>query len=73
VSVGWDWTYSVQQAAANNTVYKNMISNIFLGVLSDGGCVYHLGDSSHNSSLVTGTKIINNVCTGVDSFGYGGT
>ncbi len=72
ISVGWDWTYSVIQASANNTVFKNNISNIFLGELSDGGCVYHLGDSSHDSSLATGTKIINNLCTNVASYGYGG-
>lgn len=43
----------------------NHISEIGLGLLSDMGCVYHLGQDF-------GTKISNNVCHNVSSFDYGG-
>ncbi len=43
----------------------NRISEIGLGLLSDMGCVYHLGQDY-------GTKISDNVCSQVQSFDYGG-
>ena len=43
----------------------NHIHDIFQKELSDGGCVYNLGRSP-------GTRIVNNLCHDVDSYGYGG-
>lgn len=64
VSVGWDWTYEAT-SNRNNVVSYNDIYDIMQGQLSDGGCVYHLGRSP-------GTLIDHNVCSGVNSAGYGG-
>ena len=43
----------------------NHISEIGLGLLSDMGCVYHLGEDF-------GTRISNNICHDVMSYDYGG-
>jgi hypothetical protein len=64
VSTGWTWGYAAD-SDAGQTVGWNHIHDIFQRELSDGGCVYNLGRSP-------GTRIINNVCHDVDSYGYGG-
>jgi hypothetical protein len=46
-------------------VSYNDISDIGLGLLSDMGCIYHLGQDF-------GTSISNNRCQRVESFNYGG-
>jgi hypothetical protein len=64
VSTGWTWGYAAD-SDAGQTVGWNHIHDIFQRELSDGGCVYNLGRSP-------GTRIINNVCHDVESYGYGG-
>jgi hypothetical protein len=64
VAVGWTWGYAADAAGATNVGF-NLIHDIFMGELSDGGCVYVLGRSP-------GTVVTNNVCFNVNSYGYGG-
>ena len=64
VSLGWTWNYATT-SNGDNEISFNHISEIGLGTLSDMGCVYHLG-------MDFGTKIANNICHNVSSFGYGG-
>jgi hypothetical protein len=64
VSTGWTWGYAAD-SDAGHTVGFNHIHDIFQGELSDGGCIYNLGRSP-------GTRIINNLCHDVQSYGYGG-
>lgn len=64
ISLGWDWEYG-PTSNANLNVSFNIIRNIMRDRLSDGGCVYNLGDSP-------GTVIANNLCSDVLSRGYGG-
>eukprot|EP01105_Mastigella_eilhardi_P015163 TRINITY_DN3449_c0_g1_i2.p1 TRINITY_DN3449_c0_g1~~TRINITY_DN3449_c0_g1_i2.p1 ORF type:complete len:512 (-),score=71.10 TRINITY_DN3449_c0_g1_i2:50-1585(-) len=64
VSVGWTWGYA-DTSVSDNLVAYNLIHHIgYGGLLSDMGCVYTLGHQP-------GTKIINNICHDVDSYGYG--
>jgi len=64
ISLGWTWNYEPTSNGDNEVSY-NEISEIGLGLLSDMGCFYHLGQDF-------GTKISNNVCHDVESFDYGG-
>eukprot|EP01104_Vermistella_antarctica_P019044 TRINITY_DN7285_c0_g1_i1.p1 TRINITY_DN7285_c0_g1~~TRINITY_DN7285_c0_g1_i1.p1 ORF type:complete len:778 (+),score=138.51 TRINITY_DN7285_c0_g1_i1:215-2548(+) len=64
VSQGWTWSYE-PTSVENNTISFNRIYNIGMAVLSDMGCIYTLGDSK-------GGQVINNVCSNVQAYGYGG-
>eukprot|EP01062_Namystynia_karyoxenos_P050446 TRINITY_DN3922_c0_g1_i1.p1 TRINITY_DN3922_c0_g1~~TRINITY_DN3922_c0_g1_i1.p1 ORF type:complete len:697 (+),score=175.02 TRINITY_DN3922_c0_g1_i1:103-2091(+) len=64
VSVGWTWNY-VLTTESRNTVGWNNMHTIGMGDLSDMGCVYHLGYDP-------GTRIVNNICSNVTSYDYGG-
>jgi hypothetical protein len=64
VSVGWTWGYD-PTSVHDVTVSFNDVHDVFMGLLSDGGCVYTLG-------VQPGTVIENNRCWYVDSAGYGG-
>jgi len=64
ISVGWTWGY-IPTHVANVTVRYNYIHDIGMGYLSDMGCVYTLG-------YMPGSMIHNNICSDVQSYGYGG-
>lgn len=64
ISTGWTWGYDATPDEGILVGY-NLIHDIFMGELSDGGCVYNLGRSP-------GTTINNNVCHSVVAYNYGG-
>ncbi len=64
VSIGWVWGYG-PSVSVGNLVEGNDLHDIGMGVLSDMGGVYHLGDG-------TGTVVRHNRIYNVDSWGYGG-
>jgi len=64
VSIGWDWGY-MPTVVQNITISNNHIHHIGLGYLSDMGCIYTLGH-------IPKSIIHHNLCTDVQSYGYGG-
>ena len=64
VTTGWTWGY-MATSDAGQTVSFNHIHDIFLGELTDGGCIYNLGRSP-------GTRIDHNLCHDTDAYNYGG-
>ena len=64
ISTGWTWGY-MPTADCGQLVEYNDIHDIFMGELTDGGCIYNLGRSP-------GTIIDHNRCHDSDSYNYGG-
>ena len=64
VSTGWTWGYGHTVVHDIITSF-NHIHHIGEGFLSDMGCVYTLGHQP-------GSQILNNYCSDVQSYNYGG-
>lgn len=64
ISLGWNWGY-VRSCTRDNLIADNHVWNIGQGVLSDVGCIYHLG-------IDPGTSISGNLCHDVKNYPYGG-
>eukprot|EP01050_Picozoa_sp_SAG11_P012177 SAG11_NODE_1338_length_5170_cov_4.262473_2_plen_748_part_00 len=64
ISTGWTWGYGHTVVHDIITSF-NHIHHIGEGFLSDMGCVYTLGHQP-------GSKIVNNFCSDVQSYNYGG-
>ena len=63
ISMGWCWHYFGK--SFRNEVSWNLVENIGQAALADMGGIYTLG-------VQTGSKIVNNVFRGIDSYAYGG-
>lgn len=65
ISVGWTWGYSDAGRAFGNVIEHNHIHDIGLGMLSDLGGIYLLGQAC-------GTRLRHNVIHDIVARGYGG-